>query len=150
MKIISATPNDHRELTQLTFQSKAYWNYSTDQMDEWREVLTIKPEYIAQNQVYKLVSNHQIIAYYSFFSKSERSVLLDNFFISPKYIGKGFGRLLLLDFLERAKSEGNTSVSLYSDPHSEQFYLYFGFEVIGQENTSIPGRFLPIMRKMLD
>ena len=149
MVICKARTEDHVLLTELTIQSKAHWNYSQTQINSWAEVLTISAEYIDKNDVFKLVSDDQLIGYYSFYATSESEVLLDNMFISPKFIGKGLGRMLLIDFLSRVKAEGYADVLLYSDPNSEGFYRHFNFDVIGQEETTIEGRFLPIMKRSL-
>lgn len=149
MLISKANSADNLILTEITIQSKAHWGYSAEQMKLWTNDLTITPDYIEKNDVYNLVIDDEIIAYYSIHRTSEDEVLLDNLFISPTHIGKGFGRLLLNDFLERVKAEGVSEVKLYSDPHSETFYRHFGFEVIGKMKTSIEGRFLPIMKRNL-
>ena len=150
MLISEADSNDHTYLTELIIQSKAHWGYSQEQINAWLEELTITPEYIEKNEVFKLVVDSQIVGCYSYDKTHRVEVLLDNLFISPKFIGTGLGRLLLVDFLTRVKSKGFKRVLLFSDPHSEQFYAHFGFVVIGQEETSIEGRFLPIMHKTLD
>lgn len=149
MYITKATIEDHPTLTTITIQSKAHWGYSVEQMKLWTNDLTITPDYIEKNDVFCLVVDDEIIAYYSIHRTPEDEVLLDNLFISPTHIGKGFGRLLLNNFLDRVKADGISEVKLYSDPHSEDFYRHFGFEVIGKMETSIEGRFLPIMRRSL-
>lgn len=149
MCIIEAIPEDHESLTKLTVESKSYWNYSEEQIKEWLPDLIINPEYIQKNEVYKLLIDGEIVAYYGFYSTEPKEVLLDSMFVSPEFIGEGFGRKMMNDFLARVKSLGFTQIILYSDPNSEDFYSHFGFEVIGQEETSIVDRFLPIMRKNL-
>lgn len=149
MLISRANIEDHSTLTKITIQSKAHWGYSAEQMKLWTNDLTITPDYIEKNDVYNLVVDDEIIAYYSIHRTAKDEVLLDNLFISPTHIGKGFGRLLLNDFLDRMKAKGVSEVKLYSDPHSEDFYRHFGFEVIGKMETSITGRFLPIMKRSL-
>lgn len=60
-------------------------------------LLTITPEYITDNETYKLVSSNTIIGYYSFYIKGE-TVYLDNLFIDPDHIGEGFGKVLMNHF----------------------------------------------------
>ena len=150
MVITKAVPEDHEILTKLTVESKSHWNYSEAQIKEWIADLTITPEYIEKNHVYNLIEEDRIVGYYSYFPVNADEVELDNLFVTPDCIGKGFGRALLLDFFERAKSAGYSQSIAYSDPNSEIFYTHFGFEVIGQEPTSIKNRFLPIMSRNLD
>ncbi|HKO76105.1 MAG TPA: GNAT family N-acetyltransferase, partial [Flavobacterium sp.] len=74
-----------------------------------------------------------------------KNVLLDNLFILPEYIGKGFGKYLMNDFLNRMKEEKFNKITLDSEPNAESFYLKFGFKKIGEFETSIKNRFMPIM-----
>lgn len=146
MKIIKSEIGDAKILTKITIASKSYWDYFPEQIENWNNDLTITENYISEKNVYKLVSNNEIIGYYSFFI-SNKHVGLDNLFILPEYIGKGVGKRLLFDFFEKAKNIKYDKIILYSDPNSEGFYQKFGFKTIGQKSTSEPNRFLPIMEK---
>jgi predicted N-acetyltransferase YhbS len=64
----------------------------------------------------------------------------------PGYIGEGLGKLLLEDFLERIRNDGARTVTVHSDPNAEGFYMAFGFKTMGQKETSIKERYLPIMK----
>jgi len=132
-------------LTELTIRSKAYWNYGAEQIEKWRSDLTISPKYIDENEVYKLLINDELIGYYAFIDLGEKTVTLDNIFIDPKYIGKGYGKVLMEDFLDRIQKIGFKKVILKSDPNAEKFYEKLGFKVVGQSESSIKNRFLPIM-----
>lgn len=143
--LLPAQPKDHQLLTQLTQLSKAYWGYSAAQMNAWSADLTISKAYITNNWVYKYVENGQIIGYYALVRQQEKTMLLDNLFILPAEIGKGYGSLLLASAIAAAKSQGATTIILHADPHATAFYEKKGFEIVGQLPTSIPNRFLPTM-----
>lgn len=145
MEIIEANSDDNLVLTEITKKSKAYWGYSNDQMEEWSDLLTIKEEYIKNNEVYKLLIKNSTVAYYSYFSINENTVKLDNLFVSPENIGKGYGKLLMNDFILKVKQNEKTKVILDADPNAQKFYENFGFIKTGQIETSIKDRFLPIM-----
>ncbi|WP_317197398.1 GNAT family N-acetyltransferase [Flavobacterium psychroterrae] len=87
----------------------------------------------------------KIIGYYSFFHESENTIKLDNLFVLPDFIGKGFGKILMNDFLNKLKNIDGQKVILNSEPNAETFYAKFGFVKIGQIETSIKDRYLPIM-----
>jgi len=146
MKIERAAPEDHTALTTLTKRSKAFWNYSKQQLDDWDELLTITPEYILENQTFKLFSDDEIIGYYSLLEVATQTLKLDNLFISPDFIKKGYGKILLDDVIRNARKGNYASLILESDPHAEDFYSRFGFVKIGKVETSVIGRFLPIMK----
>jgi len=149
MIVEKANRIDHRELTDLTKLSKAYWRYSSEQIEKWNDDLTVTPDYIDANKVFKLCFEESTIGYYSYIQIDSITVKLDNMFISPEYIGKEFGKFLMEDFLERVKKDKIENIIIDSDPNAEGFYKKFGFEVIGKLESSIEGRYLPIMKKQI-
>jgi len=149
IEITKANTNDYRVLTDITKKSKAYWGYSDEQMRKWSDLLTITEEYIQNNEVYKLIINQSIVAYYSYFEIEKNSVRLDNLFVSPENIGKGYGKLLMNDFILKIKKSEAQRILLDADPNAQKFYESFGFVKIGEIRTSIKDRFLPIMELKL-
>ena len=123
MKVERVNTTDHEILTEITKQSKAYWGYSIEQLLQWNNLLTITKDYIASNQVFKLVIDNKTIGYYAYFNLEENSVKLDNLFILPEYIGKGFGKYLMTDFLTRVKNEKFKKITLDSEPNAEDFLI---------------------------
>jgi N-acetylglutamate synthase-like GNAT family acetyltransferase len=150
MDILKAEPTDNELLTTITKMSKAYWGFSEDILKEWEHLLTITKDYIEKNKVYKLIQNDQIIGYYFYFSTDESTIKLDNIFILPEFIGKGFGKILMNDFLKNIKQIGINKVTLDAEPNAEIFYKTFGFETIGQLESSIKDRYLPIMELQME
>jgi ribosomal protein S18 acetylase RimI-like enzyme len=149
MNIQKAKTEDHIRLTEITKKSKAYWGYSEEQMEKWSNNLTITTDYIETNPVFNLVNENQIVGYYSYLKKEDNKVKLDNLFILPEYIGKGFGTFLMNDFLERMRNEKCPKIILDSEPNAEQFYQKIGFTKIDEFETSIKNRFMPIMEMKL-
>jgi N-acetylglutamate synthase-like GNAT family acetyltransferase len=149
MTIEKATISDNEILTEITKKSKAYWGYSAQQILKWNQNLTITQDYIRENKVFKLIEENIIIGYYSYIFEDEKHVKMDNLFILPEYIGKGFGKFLLLDFLNRMKEAQIETITLDSEPNAEAFYFKMGFVKIGEFETSIKNRFMPIMEMKL-
>lgn len=145
MNIERAIPSDSKELSDLTFQSKAHWGFSSEQMELWRDKLMVNPDYFEQAEVFKLVHETAILAYYSFIELTPNRVKLDNMFIQASHIGTGLGKLMMKHFLKEARRRNYQSIELDAEPKAEQFYAKMGFKVIGQLETSIKNRFLPIM-----
>ena len=145
MTIELANKSDHEILTAITKKSKSYWGYSEEQIKIWSDLLTITERYIETTIVYKLAVDKITIGYYSYFHENEKNIRLDNLFVLPEYIGKGFGQILMDDFLNRLHSLGINKVILHSEPKAERFYAKFGFVKVGAIETSIKNRFLPIM-----
>jgi ribosomal protein S18 acetylase RimI-like enzyme len=149
MNIQNAKTKDHIRLTEITKKSKAHWGYSDEQMEKWNNNLTITRDYIEENLVFNLIDENQIIGYYSYLRLENNQVKIDNLFILPEYIGKGFGSFLMNDFLERMRNEKHQKIILDSEPNAEQFYKKIGFTKIGEFETSIKNRFMPIMEMKL-
>lgn len=150
MRIENANSHDHEILSEITKKSKAFWGYSNEQIQLWNDVLTITEEYIETNFTYKFFHENRIIGYYSYFNIETTIIKLDNLFLLPEYIGKGFGKHLMQDFLNRIKENREIKkVLLDADPNAEKFYQKFGFTTIGQLETSIKNRFLPVMELSL-
>ncbi|MEO9849502.1 MAG: GNAT family N-acetyltransferase [Reichenbachiella sp.] len=147
MEIVAAHVSDAIDLTDLTIRSKSYWDYSAEQINLWREDLTIHAKYILENGVFKLSNDNQLIGYYSHFPIINKTVKLDNLFIDPQFIKQGFGRVLLFDFMDRMKAVGVNKVTLDADPHAEAFYKKYDFITVGQKKTTIKNRFLPVMER---
>lgn len=145
MGIKRALQSDSKLLTQITINSKSSWGYSKEQIVLWEDSLTVTPDYIKAKEVYKLSLENNVIGYYSFFELDKGNVKLDNMFLHPDFIGKGFGKIMMIHFLELIKSQGFEKVVLDADPNAELFYKKFGFRVIGQLETSVKNRFLPVM-----
>ena len=146
MKIEKSIRTDSKKLTELTIRSKSHWDYSMQQIEKWRDDLTVSEDYIIEKEVYKLIdSKDKIIGYYSFFKIDEVNVKLENLFVEPKFIGYGYGKMLMNDFIERIRKTRTEKIILDSDPNAENFYAKNGFKVVGKLKTSIEGRFLPIM-----
>ena len=141
-----ALPSDHSVLTEITMDGKAFWGYSKEQLSNWENDLTITEKYLLENETYKLILNGEIIGYYSFLKLTENHLKLDYLFLFQNFIGKGFGQLLLNDFLERAKRMNIIDIILEADPNAENFYKKFGFVTYDQRESSINGRFLPQMK----
>lgn len=144
MIIEKAIPEDHQLLTEITKKSKAYWNYSEDLLLAWDEALTITQDYLNTHPVYKLVIDEKTVGYYSY-QIEEQAIKLDNLFLLPQYIGKGMGRYLITDFLNRIQKLNYQRIYLDAEPYAEGFYKKHGFKTISSFETAIKGRFMPVM-----
>ena len=149
MKITQAINQDHKALTALTIRSKAFWGYTTAQIESWRDELTITREYIDSNQVYVLWQDQQLLGYYALAHITKAKASIDYLFIAPEQVGKGYGKLLCTDLIKRAKTMGYETITVDADPNAEAFYKKLGFETVGKLASSIKNRFLPIMELRL-
>ena len=114
MKIKKAIKADAKDLTELAIRSKTHWNYGEKQIEEWRAELTITEKYIDENHNFKLLSDNLLVGFYAYQEANETDIKLNYLFIEPDFIGKGFGKLLMEDFLRRIeKSKFERDVELW-------------------------------------
>ena len=148
MIIKKSTSELHVKLTEISFVSKKYWNYSDEWMEIWKNHLTITENFIINNYVYHLENDaNEIVGFYAFV-KFDNYIELDSLFVSPEYIGKGFGNLLMNDFLSKVREIYFNYKKLKAEPFAEIFYKKYGFETVElQLSSKIENRFLPIMIK---
>ncbi|MFK7756468.1 MAG: GNAT family N-acetyltransferase [Flavobacteriales bacterium] len=144
--ILLADKEDAELLSELTVKSKSFWGYSQKQLEGWHDDLTLTEEYIEDHEVFKLELGNQIIGYYSY-KLEQNTALLDNMFLNPDNIGRGYGKSMMDHFINNIKLHNSRKALIYSDPNVESFYSKFGFKTIGKLPSSIKGRFLPIMER---
>ncbi len=144
--ILRASLDDANILTQIALESKASWGYTTDQIESWREDLTVTSERMNKWEFYKFVDGDQIVGFSGLSFVSQQSIL-EFLFISPKFMGQKIGKQLLDHALYRANQKECMSMLVLSDPNAQSFYEKYGFKKFKEEESSIPGRFLPWMIK---
>ena len=116
-------------------------------MDQWRELLTITPDFIAANETFASVDNQQIIGFHALLETDE-ALRLEHLWVLPERIGKGIGRGLFRHAVERAVALGAPSLTIEADPNAEPFYRHMGAERVGTVASEVDGqpRELPLLR----
>jgi N-acetylglutamate synthase-like GNAT family acetyltransferase len=150
-KIRQARPDECPSLTELAMRSKAYWGYDSEFMANVRADLEVIPEKFQPGfHVYVLEVDKEMIGFYSLRPEDSETVILEDLFIEPKHIGRGFGKHLWGHSLMIAQSLGFRRVTLISDPYAEPFYAKQGAIRIGEiESNALAGRMLPLMECVL-
>ncbi|MFY0630504.1 MAG: GNAT family N-acetyltransferase [Flavobacteriaceae bacterium] len=143
--IVRAVLSDAEILTEIAMASKAYWGYTDEQVESWREDLTITPQMFEDWNIYKYLVDGQIAGFYILNRANIRTSFLEFLFISPNYIKQGIGYQLLQHAVEYCKAGSSAILNVLSDPNAQSFYAKYGFEVIAERESSIPGRILPEM-----
>ncbi|MBS4191962.1 GNAT family N-acetyltransferase [Bacillus sp. FJAT-49705] len=143
MKIRKAVNHDSEVLSEIAYKSKAYWGYSKEFIEKCKDDLTVTVPYMKENHVYVLEKDNTILAFYSLSTNPNR---LDALFIDPYHIGKGIGKLLWEDIINKAKHLIMKEFIIDSDPNAEGYYLKMGAKRIGETpSTVFPNRSLPLM-----
>lgn len=142
-EIIRASPVDAKRLTQITLTSKAYWGYSENWMTAWSRLLKIEPEYIINNEVFKLILEGGIAGWYALVIQPPNAVL-DHLWIVPEHIGKGLGRALFMHAIQIARFHEVKKLEIESDPHAVGFYTKMGAQYV-RNTIADMGRTVPIL-----
>jgi GNAT superfamily N-acetyltransferase len=151
MHISPATPEDAAMLTEIAFAAKRHWGYSERWMASWRDLLTIKPEFIASHETYTAIVDGQIVGFYAFGRKDSR-LNLQHMWVLPDWMGQNVGRSLFYHALERTKALGFRELEIESDPNAEGFYKRLGARRAGVNTYTIDQqqRELPVLIYEID
>jgi N-acetylglutamate synthase-like GNAT family acetyltransferase len=148
--IVVADIIDAEKLSAIALESKAYWGYSKELIESWREDLTVSSKMVNECFVFKFISNNEIVGFYLLNPPVKEEIELEMLFVLPEFIGKGIGNQLLLHAFKKAKGIPTKSMTLLADPNAVPFYKSKGFYEIDQKESSILNRFLPVMKKDLE
>ena len=146
VRILPAQPEQAEALTQIALAAKHHWGYPERWMEIWRPQLTFSPEYFEENESWVAEVNHVPVAFYTLLEK-DGSAWLENLWVSPEFMGGGFGKRLFLHAVELARQRGFESIRLEADPNAASFYEKMGMHQIGERHGEVEGqpRVLPIM-----
>jgi RimJ/RimL family protein N-acetyltransferase len=140
-----AGENDCSVLTEIANVSKKHWEYSDELMNLWKEDLEINKKYIAENEVTKVLSEKRIIAFYALkFDRLNECYEIDHFWILPEFAGQGFGKEIFQNIMQTLANKHQTRTFLEADPNAAGFYKKMDGKLIGQKESKISGRYLPI------
>ncbi len=119
-------------LTALAGEAKRHWGYPAEWMKEWRNELTVTPDYVTTQPVYVGEMKAEIVGFFGL-KLLDSGQHLEHLWLRPAFIGLGLGRLLFAEAVEKARDLGVTELRIKSDPNAEAFYLKMGAVRIGSE-----------------
>lgn len=147
--IVAAVLSDAKQLTEVALKSKAFWGYSKELIEGWRNDLTVTSTTIEACNVFKFMVADVVVGFYVLINPKEDFVKLEMLFVLPKFIGKGIGKKLLTHALKKATISNAKTIELVADPNAIPFYTSQGFIEKEQIGSAISGRFLSLMQKDL-
>ena len=146
MEILRATPGDAEALTRISFAAKRYWGYPERWIVQWKEALTITPDFIRGHEVYAATLDTKIVGFYALAGQG-REIELEHLWVSPDHIGTGVGRALFDHAVRKAAFLGAETVNIEAEPNAEGFYRRMGATRVGENVYEIEGkkRELPLL-----
>jgi GNAT superfamily N-acetyltransferase len=139
MQIVRAKPEDADALTEIAFAAKRHWGYPEPWIQSWRDILTMRPDFIAANVTYSAIEDERAIGFYLLTTEAG-GLHLDHLWILPHAMGRGIGRALFEHAVAQAKGLGFTAIKIEADPNAEGFYQRMGAKRIGVNVTTIEGK----------
>ena len=151
MEIVRAKPEDAAALTEIAFAAKRHWGYPERWIHSWRDILTMRPEFIAANVTYSAMEDDRAVGFYLLTTESD-GMHLDHLWITPHAMGRGIGRALFEHAAEQATGLGFQAIKIEADPNAEGFYQRMGAKRVGVNVTEIEGerRELPLLIYEID
>ncbi|HZE14073.1 MAG TPA: GNAT family N-acetyltransferase [Chthoniobacterales bacterium] len=146
MKIVRAKPEDAETLTQIAHTAKRHWGYPESLIAAWRDVLTMRPEFIAANVAFIAIEEERTVGFYVLTTEDD-GLHLDHLWIVPDAMRRGIGRALFEHATAQAKNLRFDSLKIEADPNAEGFYQRMGAKRVGTSVSEVEGerRELPIM-----
>ena len=146
MEIIRATPRDSEILTEIAHSAKRHWSYPESWIAAWRDILTIRPEFIAANPAFCAIEEDRVVGFYVLTTESD-GLHLDHLWLLPEAMGRGIGRALFRHATQQAQVRGFDSIKIEADPNAAGFYERMGAKRVGTASSKVCGeaRELPLL-----
>ena len=150
-EIVRAKPEDAERLTQITHAAKRHWGYPEKWIEAWRDILTMRPEFIARNISFCAIEEDQPVGFYVL-TNEEDGIHLDHLWILPEAMARGIGRALFEHAVREAENAGCSCLKIEADPNAEGFYQRMGAVRVGASVSEVCGerRKLPLLELKLD
>jgi N-acetylglutamate synthase-like GNAT family acetyltransferase len=141
----AARVTDCELLTDIAVRSKKYWNYTDSLIEIWKNDLEVTAEYIKQNIVYKIFCNDLLIGFYGLkFNNQFDCYEIDHLWLSPENINKGYGKVIFKHIKDQLLNKNQLKTIVILDPNSSGFYEKMKGKLVGQVQSKVNGRLLPI------
>ncbi len=149
MRIRSARSGEGDVLREIALSAKSHWGYSEGFLEAARGSLAIPDAAIAAGRVFVLEDDGQVVGFFGFEGEPPTGVL-EWMFLLPAHIGRGAGRLLWTEALERARAVGFRELMIESDRYAEGFYAHMGATKVGESSSPVDGAPLPVFHVRLE
>jgi GNAT superfamily N-acetyltransferase len=138
MTIVPARPEHADTLTQIAHAAKRHWGYPESWVLAWRDVLTMRPQFIAANIAFIAIEEERAVGFYVLTTEND-GLHLDHLWIVPDAMRRGIGRALFEHAVSQAKNLGFDSIKIEADPNAEGFYKRMGAKRVGMIVSDVEG-----------
>lgn len=123
------------QLRAIAIESKAYWPYGPDFIDRFAAVMLRREDYFQTHEVWVADDQRAAVGIYSLIHGDQLS-LLDDLWLRPAHIGRGFGRRLFEHARRQAGLAGSSRMEWEAEPHARSFYARMGVRLCGRSSPS--------------
>src|SRR3954468_12574466 len=95
MDIVYARAEDAATLTEIAHAAKRHWGYPETWIVAWRDILTMKPEFLAANIAYSGLEDGTVVGFYVL-TKEADGLHFDHLWVLPAAMRRGIGRALFV------------------------------------------------------
>jgi N-acetylglutamate synthase-like GNAT family acetyltransferase len=131
MNIRRAKADESEILSNIAIRSEASWNYDSNYMDNFKIIYKVTKEFISSNPTFVIEDEEKIIGFYGILINKEEAEL-EYLFIEPKYIGKGYGKLLWNHIVAYCRRMRIVKFVIITSPQAKEFYIRMGCIQIGE------------------
>lgn len=123
-------------LTDIAAASEAYWGYDENFMKNYKAIYKVTDEFIISNPTFVIEDNDKIIGFYSII-RSDKEISVEYFYIEPKNVGKGYGKILWSHMTAYCKEQGISEIELVTSPQAKEFYIKMGAKLLGEVDSLV-------------
>lgn len=150
INIRRAKVGDANILTNIAINSEAYWGYDEDYMESFKDTYRVSENYISNYPTFLMEDDKEVVGFYGILM-NEGETELEYFFIDPRYIRKGYGKLLWQHVIETARSLNIKAFEIITSPEAIGFYTKLGALKIGEVESLVKvGRKIPRLIYKMD
>lgn len=149
VRIRAARPEEARLLSAIAQEAKAHWGYPREWLELWATQLTFRAAEIARGG-FRVAESGRGACGLAMVRADCRVAVLEHLWVRPRCMGRGIGRALFQDAVERAREAGCVTLRLVSDPNAAPFYRVMGCRQTGVEPSGPGLRYLPVLELALD
>jgi ribosomal protein S18 acetylase RimI-like enzyme len=151
MQIVRALPEDAETLTEIAHSAKRHWGYPERWIGAWRDILTMRPEFLTANVAFSAVEDGRAVGFYVLTTGTD-GIHLDHLWILPAAMNRGIGRSLFVHAVAQTRDLGFRTIKIEADPNAEGFYRRMGALRVGVNLTEIEGqrRELPLLEFQIE
>lgn len=143
-------PADTEALSALAYRSKKSNGYDDAAMTRMRTALELTTARLSRHRFWVAEQDSQIVGCVALAPIDNTTAAVRSFYIAPEHKGRGIGKMLWIELLTIAQSQGVTCLTAEADPASVTFYESLGFttdELAPSRN--LPGAIVPWMSRQI-